>query len=236
MSLHGDAVPESQYSSLVVRPEDAARVEIDAALEAAGWPVQDRDQMNVEAGPGVAVREFPLRTGFGSADYMLYADGRAVGVIEAKKAGVTLTGVEVQAEKYSVGVPDHVPAIIRPLPFLYQSTGIETFFTNRLDPDPRSRRVFHFHRPATLSAWVKAEPTGFPDVGGKPDPRSQRPANLRTRLLTLPSLERANLWPAQQRAVQNLEVSLRENRLAASSRWPPARARLSPRSRPSTGS
>jgi len=56
----------SEYPRFVVRPEDGARVQIDAALEAAGWLVQDRDQMNVEAGPGVAVREFPLSTGFGS--------------------------------------------------------------------------------------------------------------------------------------------------------------------------
>ena len=196
----------------MVRPEDAARAEIDAALESAGWQVQDRREMNVDASRGVAVREFPLRTGFGSADYMLYVDGSAVGVIEAKKAGVTLTGVEVQAEKYSVGLPDGVPALVRPLPFLYQSTGVETFFTNRLDAEPRSRRVFHFHRPDALGVWAAAEPTWFPEVGGKPDPRSLLPAGLRTRLQTLPSLEAGNLWPAQRRAVRNLEVSLRENR------------------------
>lgn len=196
----------------MVRPEDAARAEIDAALANAGWLVLDRREMNLDAARGVAVREFPLRTGFGSADYMLYVDGSAVGVIEAKKAGVTLTGVEVQAEKYSVGLPDAVPALVRPLPFLYQSTGIETFFTSRLDPEPRSRRVFHFHQPETLGEWARAEPAWFPEVSGKPDPRSLLPAGLRTRLHTLPSLEATNLWPAQRRAVQNLEVSLREDR------------------------
>jgi type I restriction enzyme R subunit len=131
------------------RPEDAAREQIDAALELAGWAVQDRDAMNVDAARGVAIREFPLRSGFGFADYLLYVDGQAVGVIEAKKAGSTLTGVEVQAEKYAAGLPDYVPAAVQPLPFLYQSTGVETFFTNRLDPEPRSRRIFHVHKPDT---------------------------------------------------------------------------------------
>jgi type I restriction enzyme R subunit len=95
------------------RPEDAAREQIDAALELAGWVVQDRDAMNVDAARGVAIREFPLRSGFGFADYLLYVDGQAVGVIEAKKAGSTLTGVEVQAEKYAAGLPDYVPAAVR---------------------------------------------------------------------------------------------------------------------------
>jgi type I restriction enzyme R subunit len=105
------------------RPEDAARADIDAALLAAGWVVQDRDAINLDAGVGVAVREFPLRQGYGFADYLLYAAGQAVGVIEAKKAGSTLTGVEVQAEKYAAGIPDHLSPPVAPLPFLYQSTG-----------------------------------------------------------------------------------------------------------------
>ena len=49
--------------------------------------------MNISAGLGVAVREFPLTTG--DADYLLYADAKAIGVIEAKPEGHTLTGVEI---------------------------------------------------------------------------------------------------------------------------------------------
>jgi type I restriction enzyme R subunit len=195
------------------RPEDAARTEIDAALAAAGWVVQDRDAINLDAGPGVAVREFPLRAGFGFADYLLYVHGHAVGVIEAKKAGTTLTGVEVQAEKYAAGIPDHLSPPVDPLPFLYQSTGVETFFTNRLDPEPRSRRVFQFHRPETLKRWIDAEPVGLPvRADGTPDPLSQRPASFRTRLLAFPDVPTEGLRAAQIRAVGNLEVSLRENR------------------------
>lgn len=133
------------------RPEDQAREHIDAALELSGWAVQDRGVMSLDAARGVAMCELPLRSGYGFADYLLYVDGQAVGVIEAKKAGSTLTGVEVQAEKYAAGLPDHVPAAVQPLLFLYQSTGVETFFTNRLDPEPRSRRIFHLRKPETLA-------------------------------------------------------------------------------------
>lgn len=146
------------------RPEAEARERIDAALGAAGWAVQDPDAVNLTAAHGIAIREFPLVRGHGHADYLLYVDRKAVGVIEAKREGTTLTGVEVQAEKYSEGVPPNVPAHFRPLPFLYQSTGVETRFTNAFDPQPRSRRVFQFHQPGTLAGWLAA-PGGS---GGEP--------------------------------------------------------------------
>ena len=76
-------------------PESLARENIDAQLAACGWMVQDRARMNLYAGLGVAVREFPLQTGF--ADYLLFVDRKAVGVIEAKAEGITLSGVAEQA-------------------------------------------------------------------------------------------------------------------------------------------
>jgi type I restriction enzyme R subunit len=88
-----------------VTPEEQARVAIDAALVEAGWEVQDRDQMNLSAARGVAVREFPLAVGHGHADYLLFVDGEAVGVLEAKPEGHTLSGVEPQTDKYSTGLP-----------------------------------------------------------------------------------------------------------------------------------
>ena len=137
-----------------MNPEQQARVNIDRLLEQAGWAVQNRDAVNLYASKGVAVREFPLKTGHGTADYLLYVDAKAAGVIEAKPEGTTLTGVEVQFEKYGEGLPDNLPAYLRPLPFLYESTGVETQFTNRLDPEPRSRLVFSFYRPETLAEWL----------------------------------------------------------------------------------
>src|SRR6185436_15538571 len=96
-------------------------------------------EMNISAGLGVAVREFPLATGF--ADYLLYADGKAIGVVEAKPEGHTLTGVEIQSSKYTDGLPKGLPHYHLPLPFAYESTGTVTQFTNSLEPDARSRQV-----------------------------------------------------------------------------------------------
>jgi type I restriction enzyme, R subunit len=88
-------------------PEQTARQQIDRQLEQAGWVVQDCARMNISAGLGVAVREFPLSTGF--ADYMLYAAGQAIAVVEAKPKGHTLTGVETQPGKYLDGLPANLP-------------------------------------------------------------------------------------------------------------------------------
>ena len=180
-------------------PEQLARRTIDELLSAAGWQVQDRKQADIFASRGVAIREFPLKTGFGFADYMLYVDGAAAGVVEAKKEGTTLTGVELQTTKYSEGLPESLPAPRRPLPFLYQSTGKETRFTSLLEPEARSRRTFAFHRPETLGAWLMEE--------------TQHPGStVRARLKHLPQLITDNLWPAQVRAICGLEKSLADAR------------------------
>ena len=58
--------------------------------------------MNLAAARGVAVRELTFRTG--EPDYTLFVDGKAIGTIEAKPAGHSLTGVEEQSEKYNAMV------------------------------------------------------------------------------------------------------------------------------------
>jgi type I restriction enzyme R subunit len=79
----------------------------------------------------------------GRVDYLLFVDRIAVGVIEAKKEGETLTGVEWQSAKYLDGLPAWVEGGLEgALRFAYQSTGVETRFTNTLDPEPRSHEVF----------------------------------------------------------------------------------------------
>jgi type I site-specific restriction endonuclease len=86
-------------SDIMPTPEQLARQNIDALSTQCGWIVQSRAEMNLGAGRGIAVREFPLKTGY--ADYLLFVDRRAIGAIEAKAERATLTGVEAQAEKYS---------------------------------------------------------------------------------------------------------------------------------------
>jgi type I restriction enzyme, R subunit len=197
-------------------PEDQAREKIDAALEKAGWKVQDYKKADLNAGRGVALRNFTLINGLGYADYLLYIDGKAAGIVEAKKEGFPLVGVEVQAERYSKGMPPTLPTYIRPLPFLYQSTGIETRFTNGLDPEPRSRQAFAFHKPDTLVEWLDqaglaAEPTQEQRAALR-EPPYRRLSTLRSRLRQLPPLKAEGLWPAQITAINNLEKSLAEDR------------------------
>jgi type I restriction enzyme, R subunit len=175
-------------------PEEQARQILDAKLQAAGWVVQNMADLDLTASLGIAVREFPLRSGHGTADYILYADQQAIGIVEAKPVGHTLTGVELQSARYTEGLPDHLPAHSRPLPFAYESTGRETRFTSNLDPNPASRDVFHFHRPETLLEYAA------------------RDASLRTKLTQMPPLITDGLWPPQIDAIRNLERSLSLNR------------------------
>ena len=175
-----------------MKPEEEARQKIDQMLEASGWTVQDLQQLNLGASPGVAVREFPLKSG--TADYLLFSDRKAVGVVEAKPVGTTLSGVADQTGIYMAGVPDNLPHVQEPLPFGYESTGTETFFRDLRDPAPRSRRVFSFHRPETLNEWLTQQHT------------------LRARLKTMPPLKTDGLRDCQIEAIQNLEESFAEER------------------------
>jgi len=192
---------------LAPQPEQQARGNIDRLLEAAGWHVCDASAANIHAARGVAIREFPL-PGYGFADYLLYVDGKAAGVIEAKKEGITLTGVETQSDKYTKGLPAGLPRWGNPLPFSYQTTGIETRFTNGLDPTPRSRPVFAFHKPGLLAEWLGYAPTAQPGEGGA----GEVAATFLARLQAMPALKEEGLWPAQITAIRNLEKSLKENR------------------------
>jgi type I restriction enzyme, R subunit len=191
---------------LALQPEQQAREDIDRLLIAAGWKVFDIAEANLHAALGVALREFPLESGYGFADYLLYIDGKAAGVIEAKKAGATLTGVESQSSRYASGLPAALPAWRRPLPFLYESTGVETHFTNGLDPEPRARPTFAFHRPELLADWLRYDLSGA--TGGVAEPTS----TFLSRVRQLPPLIEDGLWPAQITAVKNLEASIKANK------------------------
>jgi type I restriction enzyme R subunit len=173
----------------MVTPEELSRKKIDLLLEAAGWVLQDMKDFNRNASLGVAVREFSLVSG--RCDYLIFVDGKAAGVIEAKKEGVTLSGVETQTEDYNISLPGHVAKWYDtlPLPLAYESTGIETYFRDIRDPKPRSRRVFAFHKPETLLEYFKKTTT------------------LRERLKNLPPLDEHTLRDCQINAIKGLEKS-----------------------------
>jgi type I restriction enzyme, R subunit len=184
-----------------MRPEDRARENIDAMLAEAGWIVQDRQRLNLSAGRGVALRYFAMSQG--EADYLLFVDGEPAGTIEAKKEGVPLIGVEEQSAKYRMGLAESFPGARHPLPFSYETTGIETRFTSHLDPEPRSRSVFHFHRPTTLAAWLEQAPEGVPN---------EQNQTLRACLTRLPPLLPAGLCDCQVEAITKLERSFALNK------------------------
>jgi len=181
-------------------PEQKARDTIDTLLNQAGWDVQSAKKIDLNAGQGQAVREY--QTDVGPADYVLFVDKKAVGVIEAKREelGHKITDVETQTEGYAKAKLKWVNNK-EPLPFLYESTGIITRFTDARDPKPRSREVFCFHRPETLKEWLIQD------------------ASLRERLQNIPLLN-PNRLPAkelrlrdcQETAIANLEDSFKADR------------------------
>ena len=174
-------------------PEQAARDKIDRMLFESGWIVQDKTKIDFSTGLGIAVREYG--TDVGPADYVLFVDKKAVGVVEAKPEdwGHKITTVEEQSGGYAAAklkwVNNH-----EPLPFVYESTGVLTRFTDGRDPKPRSREVFSFPRPETVLEW------------------NDQSASLRKRLLGLPELDPAGLRACQTNAAENLEVSLKDDR------------------------
>ncbi|MGB5966954.1 MAG: DEAD/DEAH box helicase family protein, partial [Spirulinaceae cyanobacterium] len=177
---------------MVKQPEQKARDKIDQLLTAAGWLVQDYENLNLGAALGIAVREYPLKSGF--ADYLLFINRRAAGVIEAKPQGITLSGVEFQSGKYLFNLPPKLPCHHKPLAFAYESTGGETFFRDERDSDPRSRRLFAFHKPETLEKWLTDSTT------------------LRNQLKQLPEIKTPDLRKCQEEALCGLFESFRENR------------------------
>src|SRR5438270_3407012 len=180
-------------------PEELAREKIDKLLTDCGWIVQNRSTINLSASRGVAIREALLKDR-DEVDYLLFVDGKAIGTVEAKPEDFTLTGVEEQSGKYGKGLLDIYPKWRDPLPFAYESTGVETQFTNRLDPDPKSRNVFAFHKPETLLEYL--------------EPEHQLNTRL-TNLLTSDQMPKSNLWSAQIEAIRNLETSLAGNKRRA---------------------
>ncbi|MCD2347221.1 type I restriction endonuclease subunit R [Clostridium guangxiense] len=174
-------------------PEQKSRDKIDLMLNQAGWVVQSKKRVNLSAAQGVAIREY--QTDIGPADYVLFVDRKPVGVIEAKKEeeGQRLTIAEDQSSGYAQATLKY-NLNKEPLPFVYESTGVLTRFTDYRDPKPRSRTVFHFHQPSTLLEWYNQTET------------------LRRRLTNLPQLDKEGLRPAQINAIENLEISFKNNR------------------------
>ncbi len=176
-------------------PEQIARDRIDNMLREAEWTLQSKGQVDLSASLGVAVREY--QTDVGPADYVLFVNRKPIGIIEAKREeeGHHLTAIEDQSKGYAHAKLKYLKN--DPLPFVYESTGLITRFTDFRDPKPRGRNVFNFLKPSTFSEWLKKE------------------KSLRGRLQDLPPLNPAGLRGAQIKAIENLERSFRNNRSRA---------------------
>ncbi len=174
-------------------PEQIARDRIDEMLHQAGWIVQSKKDIDFSAAKGIAVREY--QTSVGPADYVLFVDQQPLAIIEAKKEdeGHRLTVVEEQSKTYADAQLKYY-GNTEGIPFVYESTGVVTRFTDYRDPHARSRNMFHFHQPGTLYEWYQSN------------------KSLRKRLQDLPSLDTSGLRPAQIRAINNLEKSFKGNR------------------------
>ena len=136
-------------------PEQLARQKIDAQLLASGWIVQDYAKMDLSAGRGIVLREVPLKSG--RCDYLLLVDRKPLGVLEAKKSWTPSEhcrrAIRPLCRKLCPILATSLPGS---LPFLYESTGVETFFRDERDPEPRSRQVFSF------IIAPKRSPSGWP--------------------------------------------------------------------------
>jgi type I restriction enzyme R subunit len=174
-------------------PEQIARDKIDQMLIEAGWVIQSVKEIDLNNNRGVAVREY--QTDQGPADYVLFVDRKPVGIIEAKRedVGYKLTTVEDQSAKYAKAkLKFNINK--KPLPFIYESTGIITRFRDLRDPKPRGREVFSFFKPETLAKYLSQN------------------KSLRARLQDIPTLNETGLRPAQIVAINNLEFSFKKNR------------------------
>ncbi len=168
-------------------PEEKARVKIDQMFEDAGWQVVDRDFYSPTI-TAAAIRE-GLLNGNREADYFLFINGKAIGVLEAKREEVDVTSTKVceQTEMYARGVPVCYQAWQRPLPFGYQSNGEETYFRDFRDKDGRLELLNRIHTPKELCKMLGIE-----------DPYAG-----------LPTLKKKGLRDCQFEAITELEKSFR---------------------------
>lgn len=173
-------------------PEQKARQTIDQKLIQSGWIIQNLNNINISAGVGVVVREFPTSTG--PVDYALFVDGKPVGVIEAKKTdlGENITTVENQSSRYAHSTLKYVNTDYR-IRFAYESTDKLIRFTDYDDEKYRSRKVFSFFRPETLR-YLLAQPD-----------------TVRNNLKRLPPLDDAGFRKCQINALNGLDESFAEN-------------------------
>ncbi len=153
----------------------------------AGWAVVDRDHYSSEIN-AVAVEE-GLMKGNHEADYLLFLNGKAFGVLEAKREEVDVTSPVVcdQAEFYTRNVPSWCPAWYEPLPVAYVSNGKDLYFRDLRDPESIYQSLKNVHTPKQITKLL-----GLTDY-----------------YAALPNLQKRGLRDCQYEAITELEKSFR---------------------------
>ena len=165
-------------------PEEKARVRIDQMFSDAGWKVVSRDEYSPDLS-AAAIEEGILQGGK-EADYLLFINGKAVGVLEAKKASTDVSSDKVidQAEGYTHKLTKYYQFYANPLPIVYVSNGQVTLFR---DKDGSYIPVGCIHTPKEICKMIGIED----EFAG------------------LPMLKRKGLRDCQYEAITELEKSFR---------------------------
>ncbi len=167
-------------------PEEKARVKIDNWLEDAGWQVVDRIDYTPEI-TAVAIRE-GLMKGNKEADYLLFLEGKAVGVLEAKRAEKTLDDIVAeQAEGYCRSCPSWCKSWANPLPIAYLSNGKDLLFKNLSEDDAEYEPVKQILTPKAIAKLL----------------------GIGSQWIGLPTLSPKGLRDCQYNSIINLENSFR---------------------------
>jgi type I restriction enzyme R subunit len=165
-------------------PEEKARVHIDQMFSDAGWKVVSRDEYSPTLS-AAAIKEGILKGGK-EADYLLFINGKAVGVLEAKKASTNVSSERVidQAEGYTQKLTKYYQFYAKPLPIVYVSNGQVTLFR---DSDGSYIPVGSIHTPKEICKMLGIED----EFAG------------------LPTLKKKGLRDCQYEAITELEKSFR---------------------------
>lgn len=174
-------------------PEEKARVKIDKMFEDAGWQVVSRDEYTPNL-TAAAIKEGLLKHNL-EADYFLFINGKAVGVLEAKRAEIDVDCDEVkgQAEKYVNNVPPIYAAYEKPLRIIYLSNGEKVLFYDYAKKDGNYIEINRIHTPKEI-----VDILGIDDF-----------------YAGLPTLQKKGLRQCQFDAIKGLEESFRNGQKRA---------------------
>lgn len=126
-----------------------AREIINRILNESGWKIVNRDNYSPKLS-AVAIEEVMLKGNL-EADYLLFINGKAIGVLEAKKEECQLSNIVMQqAERYVRRLPSWCSYWYQPLPIVYLSNGKEILFKNINNPNEDYTLLSQIHSPKEI--------------------------------------------------------------------------------------